>query len=153
MDEQDLSKFINSIHLENLDNFDLVNAKIEKINIDTLVKDNNEKDLLNKIINFLQKVFKKLQESYNYLRDNSPIIITLEREVKALWFRISPEIKNVLVSSSKIYKNIALFTIGLKQYSINLIYDTQKNIVIFFSDLFCLVINGLFSSTESEPIF
>ena len=138
-----IKNFIESSNLEDLDDYDLADAIIERGQITSVVKDKKQIQFLNKMYELLKELFTKIKNGFNYWKEHDPVVMTLSNETKALWYRVSPELANVLSSSAKIYKNIAVFVINCKQYAINLMYNTEKGVIVFFSDLFCCVVEGL----------
>ena len=147
-----IKEFIKSSNLEDLDDYDLTEAIIKRGQITDVIKDKKEVKFLDKMYKLLKELFTKLKDGFNYWKEHDPVIMTLSNESKALWYRVSPELANVLSSSVKIYKNIAVFIINCRQYIINVAYNVEKDVIVFFSDLFCCVVEGLLkpkSATEA----
>ena len=145
-----INEFIKSSNLEDLDDYDLANAIIEQGQATAVVEDKKQIQFLNKMYELLKEIFNNIKNGFNYWKENDPVVLTLTNETKALWYRVSPELANVLSSSAKIYKNIAVFVINCKQYIINVAYNVEKDAIIFFSDLFCCVVNGLLKQQPTE---
>lgn len=145
MNDLEINNFIKTIKVEDISDFNLADLVIKRSETGSLVEASPEdKNLIEKALNLLSQIINKIKESYIYLKEHSEVIRTIDYEIRVLWSKVSPDIANILTGSARIYKNVAVFCIGFKQYSIDIIYNTQKEVISFVSDLFCLVVNKIF---------
>ena len=143
--KEEIQEYIDDLKFSELTSHD----NVEEILSKELSKENVSeiKKFFEKIQNFLSELCERIKENIQYAVETSPVIQTFKQELQVLWSKVSPEIRNILISSAQIVKFVSCFIINSHQYLVNVICDMRKNTVIIISDLFCLVVNGIFRPT------
>lgn len=143
--KEEIQEYIDGLKFSELTSHDYVEEILSK----ELSKENVSeiKKFFEKIQNFLSELCERIKENIQYAVETSPVIQTFKQELQVLWSKVSPEIRNILISSAQIVKFVSCFIINSHQYLVNVICDMRKNTVIIISDLFCLVVNGIFKPT------
>ena len=145
--KEEIREYINSLDFIELSNHDYVEETLSR-GLST-EKASELKNFFEQTQAFLKRLCDQIKENLKYAIENSPIIQTFKRELQVLWSKVSPEIRNILVGLAHIIKYTTCFIINSHQYLVNVICDLRKDTVIIISDLFWLVITGIFRPAEA----